>query len=60
MTYTVEADTLTQFGTNVLTALGVPTDDAHLLSLGHLLPDRDARRRQRQDGTCRWPAAATQ
>ena len=32
MTYTVEADTLTQFGTNVLTALGVPTDDAHLLS----------------------------
>ena len=32
MTYTVEADTLTQFGTNVLTALGVPNDDAHLLS----------------------------
>ena len=37
MTYTVEADTLTQFGTNVLTALGVPTDDAHLLSDSLLL-----------------------
>ena len=32
MTYTVEADILVQFGTSVLTASGVPTADAHLLS----------------------------
>ena len=32
MTYTVAADILMQFGTSVLTASGVPTADAHLLS----------------------------
>ena len=32
MAYTVEPEILTRFGTAVLTTLGVPTDDAHLVS----------------------------
>ena len=32
MAHVVKAETLTQFGTDVLTALGVPAADGHLLS----------------------------
>ena len=32
MAYTVEPEILTRFGTDVLTSLGVPAADAHLLS----------------------------